>query len=100
MYLYTMESPYNPWTTSGVHKRKQRKVRDKVVPSLHISTYWLGADNTVIITKPDRDTVRSELIQMARTHGKIHLIHAPHSNLPGQDYMSMLNLVIYFRCPL
>ncbi|KAH0779968.1 hypothetical protein KY290_006395 [Solanum tuberosum] len=50
-----MESPYNPWTTSGVHKRKQRKVRDKAVPSLQISTYWLGADNTVIITKPDRD---------------------------------------------
>ncbi|KAK6772033.1 hypothetical protein RDI58_030036 [Solanum bulbocastanum] len=89
-----MESPYNPWTTSGVHKRKQRKVRDKAVPSLHISTYWLGADNTVIITKPDRDTVRSELIQMARTHGKIHLIHAPHSNLPEERYaLSPLKLL-------
>ncbi|MCE3216462.1 hypothetical protein HAX54_006617 [Datura stramonium] len=89
-----MESPYNPWTTSGVHKRKQRKVRDKAVPSLHISTYWLGADNTVIITKPDRDTVRSELIQMARTHGKIHLIHAPHSNLPEEKYaLSPLKLL-------
>ncbi|MCE3050288.1 hypothetical protein HAX54_046818, partial [Datura stramonium] len=54
-----MESPYNPWKTSGVHKRKQRKVRDKVVPSLHISTYWLGADSTIIITKPDRDTEKS-----------------------------------------
>lgn len=56
-----MDSTYNPWTTSGVHKINQRKVRDKAVPSLHISTYWLVADNTVIITKPARDTVRSRL---------------------------------------
>lgn len=56
-----MDSTYNPWTTSGVHKRNQRKVRDKAVPSLHISTCWLVADNTVIRTKPDRETVRSRL---------------------------------------
>lgn len=56
-----MDSTYNPWTTSGVHKRNQRNVRDKAVHSLHISTYWLGEDKTVIITKPDRDTVRSRL---------------------------------------
>lgn len=28
VYLYTTESAYNPWTTSGVHKRNQRKVLD------------------------------------------------------------------------
>jgi len=33
-----MNSTYDPWTTSGVHKRNQTKVCNKAVPSLHIST--------------------------------------------------------------
>ena len=50
---------------------------------LHMSSYWLCTDKTVIIKNQDIDIVLSELIEMVRTHEKIHLNHAPHSNLPG-----------------
>ncbi|KAG5605949.1 hypothetical protein H5410_027441 [Solanum commersonii] len=75
-----MESLYNPWATVEFIKESKERSATKSVP-LSISLLTGGCDNTVIITKPDRDTARSELIQMARTHGKIHLIHAPHKEL-------------------